>query len=197
MKFEDRRSSEGERESFSGKRSPSPPAALLPMPVTPRQLSPQNHGQNSSTQRLSRYRPPVFARSCRIVTGTACGRFRSAPLSLPKPFLPVPDGLPGTRACSLMPVSRLFGGLFFTKGRGNLFEESPSPRTPLSLPKTFCQVMPSGVTRSSFPFRTSPGRFVLAEEDPACPSSPSFCSPDAVTDQAARLWSVSPTAAFM
>lgn len=47
------------------------------------------------------------------LTGTACGRLRSVPLSFPKPFHQVPDGLPGTRACSLMPVSRLFGGLFF------------------------------------------------------------------------------------
>lgn len=47
------------------------------------------------------------------LTGTACGRLRSVPLSFPKPFHQVPDGLPGTRACSLMPVSRLFSGLFF------------------------------------------------------------------------------------
>ncbi|WP_297159889.1 hypothetical protein, partial [uncultured Desulfovibrio sp.] len=50
-------------------------------------------------------------------TGTACGRLRSVPLSFPKPFHQVPDGLSGTRACSLMPVSRLFGGLFFTMDR--------------------------------------------------------------------------------
>lgn len=51
------------------------------------------------------------------LTGTACGRLRSVPLSFPKPFHQVPDGLPGTRTCSLMPVSRLFGGLFFTMDR--------------------------------------------------------------------------------
>ena len=57
--------------------------------------------------------PPILGHSCRVVTGTACGRLRSVPLSFPKPFHQVPDGLPDTRACSLMPVSRLFGGLFF------------------------------------------------------------------------------------
>ena len=61
--------------------------------------------------------PPILGHSCRVVTGTACGRLRSVPLSFPKPFHQVPDGLPGTRACSLMPVSRLFGGLFFTMDR--------------------------------------------------------------------------------
>ena len=61
--------------------------------------------------------PPILGHSCRVVTGTACGRLRSVPLSFPKPFHQIPDGLPGTRACSLMPVSRLFGGLFFTMDR--------------------------------------------------------------------------------
>ena len=84
--------------------------------------------------------PPILGHSCRVVTGTACGRLRSVPLSFPKPFHQVPDGLPGTRTCSLMPVSRLFGGLFFTMDRIAAGTQRLSGCRLLSLPVAACAV---------------------------------------------------------
>ena len=84
--------------------------------------------------------PPILGHSCRVVTGTACGRLRSVPLSFPIPFHQAPDGLPGTRACSLMPVSRLFGGLFFTMDRTAAGTQRLSGCRLLSLPVAACTV---------------------------------------------------------
>lgn len=54
------------------------------MPVTPAAAVTPTSWTKSSTQRLSHCRPPVFARSCHVVTGTACGRLRSvSPSSRP------------------------------------------------------------------------------------------------------------------